>query len=255
MKVNYYPASHIRLSYLAEEVIIVNKFKSIFEQLVNTTSLITEEEGVELSADEKKVMDNLIGTFVDQLKKGAPEVKSTMKNEKELEKLKKEFPDLAKIEDEVNEDKLNEFVITAHLIAGLIAALPKLTEIFGYLVKGLGSVLSIFSKKGANSVKAFAEKIIHAGHELHHKYILGIKQGLIYLVPEFKDLDDKVQEKIAELIYMIIVMYLGMDAGVSTIKALQHADWVHVSIEGLLSAIKTGEIGAWLAKSIGSTIS
>lgn len=254
MKKNTITVNELKLSSIAKEVIMVNKFKAIFEQIVNSTSLIKEAEDVGLSDDEKKAMDKLIDAFVDQLKKGSSEVKADAQDEKEVEKLKKEFPAIAKIEDEVKEGKLNEFVITANLVAGIVAALPKLIQLFGYLVKGIGNLISIVSKKGEAKLKAFAEKILHAGHELHHKYILGIQKGMQMLIPDFDTLPNDSQLKIAELAYLVIVMTLGLDAGLNATDALQHADWVHGSVEGLLAAIKGGEVGAWFSSEIAAAL-
>ena len=254
MKKHTITVNELKLSLIAEEIIMVNKFKTIFEQIVYSTSLIKEAEDVELSDDEKKAMDKLIGAFVDQLKKGSSEVKADAQDEKEVDKLKKEFPAIAKIEDEVKEGNLNEFVISANLIAGILAALPKLIQLFGYLVQGIGSLISIVSKKGEEKLKAFAKKIIHAGHELHHKYILGIQKGMQMLIPDFDTIPNDAQLKIAELAYLVVVMMLGMDAGLNATNALQHADWVHGSVEGLLAAIKGGEVGAWLGSQIAAAI-
>jgi len=233
---------------LAEGILFQRRVEAIFEELLSTPAHLLEAEGEELSEPEQKAMDALMKTFVDQLKKGASEVKATAADSEELEDIKKDIPELEKLASKVKEGDLNEFVVSGALVAGLVAALPKLIELFGYLVKGIGAVLSRFGlKKAGDAAKKFAEKIVHAGHDLHKQYIGAIQQGLKVLVPGFKELDANAQKKIAEILYIVIILMLGLDAGFNAANALQHAEWVHVGIEGALAAIKSGEIGTWIA--------
>lgn len=249
MKIPRYQANHVKITSIAEGIIIRKKFEAVIEQIINVTSLITEEETATLSDEEKKAMDTLMATFVGQLKKDAAEVKADAADPKEIEKLKKEFPEVAKLENEKGE--LDEFVITGTLMAGILAAIPKLVELFGYLVNGIGTVLGKFGfKKASEKTKAFAKKIVHAGHELHEGYITVIQKALTVMIPGFNEIPENKQKKIAELLYMVILLYLGMDAGFNAFAAIKHASWVHVSIEGALSAIKGGELASFLGAEI-----
>lgn len=243
-------SNHIKLACLVKEIRFKKRIHFILEELSKSYSILKEDEDIQLSSEEKKAMDSLMKTFVTQLKSDAGEIKSDIKDSDEIEKLKKEFPDVAELEDKIKEGKLNELVITTTLVVGILAALPKLIQLLGWLIKGVGSFLGKYGVK----IKDFGEKIIHAGHDVHESYIMGIKQALIYTVPEFKTFPEKTQKKLAELVYVVIVMSLGIDAGVNAYNALQNAEWVHVSIEGLLSAIKGGELGAWLAEAVAATI-
>ena len=242
-----------QLVSIAEGILFQKQVEAIFEELLLTPAHLLEADGEELSDPEKKAMDSLMNIFVTQLKKGASEVKATVKDPEELADIKKDIPELEKLDSKIkeSEEQLEEMVISTALVAGIIAAIPKLIELFGYLVNGVSSVLNKFGfKKGADATKKFADKVIHAGHDLHHKYIGGIVEGMKILMPGFKTIDQAGQEKIAELVYVIILITLGMDAGVNTMNALQHAEWLHVGIEGALASIKAGEVGGWLATQI-----
>jgi hypothetical protein len=258
MKVVHYPANHIKLTSIAREFTFQRKIERIFEEFISNSSKLTEadEETAELNSNEKAAMDKVINTFVSQLKADAGEVKADATDEKEQEKLKKEFPAIAKLEDEIKEGSLNEFVITAGLLAGILAALPKLIELLGQLIKGIGGFISnkLGFKKSGDAMQKFAEKLIHAGHELHEMYIAGIKTGLSWLVPDWDTLRSDVQTKIAELVYLVIVLSLGISGGVGSFEAIGHAQWVHAGVEGALAAIKAGEVGAFITNAIATAI-
>jgi hypothetical protein len=241
---------------IAEGILFQKKIEKIFETLLTTPAHLFEaEEGEELSAPEKKAMDSLMQTFVAQLKKGAGEVKADTKDSKEIDSIKNDYPELKKLDSKVEEGDLNEFVISGALIAGIVAAVPKLIELFGYLVKGVGAVLGKFGfKKASDKTKQFAEKIMHAGHSVHESYIGSIQGGLKMLIPGFSELPGDKQKQLAEIVYMIIVLTLGLDAGVNAASALKSAEWVHFGVEGALTAIKSGEVGVWLSKAITSTV-
>ena len=261
MKKSTITVGQLKLAIIAEEIVFKNKISTIFENLIKSHSLIIEaeessEQTADLNADEKAAMDKLMSTFINQVKKEAGAIKADTTNEKEQEELKKEFPELAKVEDDVKEGRLNEFVVTASLIAGILAALPKLIKILGWLVKGVGSFVGsvLKMKKTGDAIKKFAEKLMHAGDELHHAYIGGIETALEFIIPDFKSLASTVKTKIAELVYLVIVLAMGLSAGLGTFEALHHAQWVHASVEGALSAVKAGEIGSFLAAGIADTV-
>ena len=164
--------------------------------------------------------------------------------------------DIAKLEDEIKEGSLNEFVVTATFLAGLLAALPKLIELLGQLIKGIGSFISnkLGFKKSGDAMQKFAEKLMHAGHELHDYYIGAIKTALSFMIPDWKTLPAESQKKIAELVYLVIVLSLGVISGVGAFDSLQHAHFVHAGVEGALAAVKAGEVGAFLTNAIANTI-
>ena len=82
---------------LAEGILFQRRVEAIFEELLSTPAHLLEAEGEELSEPEQKAMDALMKTFVDQLKKGASEVKATAADSEELEDIKKDIPELEKL--------------------------------------------------------------------------------------------------------------------------------------------------------------
>lgn len=249
MKKASYKINQIKITPIAEQVVFQKTIENIFETLLLSKSFLTEAEG--LSSEEQKAMDSLMNTFVTQLKKMAPEVKKTAANKTELEKIKDKYPSLDKLEAGVQESELNEFVITGTLVAGIVAAIPTIIKLFGYLAKGISTALAKFGfKKSSGKTEFFANKVIHASHELHHKYISAVRGGLQFLIPEFNTLPKDKQETIAEIVYMVIVMYLGIDAGINAAHALHQTEWAHFGLEGGLTAIKSGELGVWLTSAI-----
>jgi hypothetical protein len=74
------------------------------------------------------------------------------------------------------------------------------------------------------------------------------------MIPEFSSLPADKQEKIAEIAYMVIIMYLGLSAGLDAANAFKHLDFVHGTAEGALTAIKAGELGSFLGGEIAAII-
>jgi len=252
-----YPGNHIKLTVLAEEIQFKNNLHRIFEELWYSYSLLTEadeeETSDELAPEEEKAFDQIVKTFADAIKKEKSTVQATASDENKIEKLEKEFPDVAKLEDKVEEGRINEAAVT--LIAGIIAAIPSLIKIFGYAVKGIGSLLGkVGFKKAEDKTKAFVEKIMSAGDALHHKYIKVIAGALRITVPGFGEISEKNQEKIAEIIYIGIVVTLGLQAGISAFESFKTASWIHGGVEGVLTAVKSGEFGVWLSDAIAATL-
>lgn len=255
-----YNSSNIKLAAIAEHIIITKAFEAIFEELFTAASLIKEEgEDAELSSNEKAAMDKLIKTFSDELQKAAPDVKKTLSNPKEMEKLKKEFPNIAKLEDKVKEGKINEEIITVSLILGIVASFPKIVEIFGNLLDGLSGLLKNFGfKKGAEATAKLANDLVHKGHELHDKYIETIQWGLGKLVPQFNVAPEKFQKETAEMVYVAILAVLCWQAGTAAVHSFAHSGIAHAivgGIEALLSAVKSGEVGVWLQTQISASLS
>lgn len=251
--------SDIKLAAIAEHIIIVKTFETILEEIFTAASLINEEEDVELSSEEKSAMDKLIKTFSDELKKAASTVNDIANSPDKLEKIKRQEPDLAKLEKnletEIEEGKLNEFAITASLVASIIAAIPSIIKIFGYLVKGIGFLLKKAGfNRAANKTKAFAKKIFNASNAVHHGYINVIKAGLLGMIEQLRYAPELWQNRIAEVVYMIIIIHLGIDAGASAWDALSHAEWIHGSVEACLAAIKGGDLTAWLTATLAKVV-
>jgi len=252
MKKVYYTANQYMLSPMANEIVFQQKIKNIFEELISSYNLLKEEENTDqLSPEEKKAMDSVMNTFVSALSKEKSSIQSIASDEKKVDAIEKQFPELQKLDASTQEGKIDEFVISATLVAGIIAAIPSLIKIFSMLVKGVGSILNTVGLgKAGDKVKKFAEKIAHASHEMHKAYIALIDKALVNIIPEYGKLEQDKRNKIAEAVYMIIVLYLGINAGVSAFHELSIGAWVPGGVEGALSAIKAGEVGTFMADAI-----
>jgi hypothetical protein len=252
MKKRTFRPNQIRVSSMVEEIVFRNKVQSIVESMLSSQLRLKEDE--QLDDKEEQAMDKLMSVFTAQLKKAAPEIAKTVKDAAKVEKLASEYPEIEKLE-KVQEGELNEFVITTTFVAGVLASIPPILKIFSWLANGIATALSNFGfLKASARAKSFANTLAHASHEVHEGYITMIQGTLKLVIPDFKEIPETEQKKIAEIVYMIIVFYLGMHAGMETINAFQHAQWAHVGVEGLLTAIKSGELGAWLADSISTAL-
>lgn len=260
MRKNTITVNELKLSLIAEEIVMVNKFITIFENLFKSYELLNEadedSENKSLTPEEEKAMDAIMQTLVDALKKEKSAVQSTFKDPDKIEDLEKKYDELGDLADTTkNEGKLNEFAITGSLIAGVVAAIPALIKILGYAVKGIGSMLSKFGfAKAGDKTKQFAEKLFHASEDLHHKYIKAVKFACKYMIPGFAEFEESTQEKMATVVYYVIIGILGFNAGVDALHSFKIAQWIPGGIEGVLTAIKGGEIGSFLSSALKSAI-
>jgi len=245
-----------RLCTIANDVLFEKRLHDILIEFINTPTPLNEEESEDLNPAEEKAMEKIMNVFASEIKKSKAAIEKASKDPKEIEKILKQNPELKPLEKAVKEaigksknGKLNEAV--GFMIAGLIAALPKLIELLSKFVKGAGSLLGSFGfKKGEDKLKSWVEKMAHAGHALHKVYLKILKGALILVVPGFSQFPELVQDKIAEVVYIAIVVYLGFMAGAGAIEALQKSSWITVGTEGLLGAIKAGEVGEWVAATV-----
>jgi hypothetical protein len=252
MKKQSFQPNQIRVSSMVEEIVFRNKVQTIVESMLSSQLTLKEDE--QLDDKEKQAMDKLMSVFVAQLKKAAPEIAKTAEDASKVEKLASKYPEIEKLE-KVQEGELNEFSITTTFVTGVLASIPPILKIFSWLANGISTALSNYGfLKASARAKDFAHTLAHASHEVHEGYIKMVQGTLKLVVPDFKKIPETDQRKIAEIVYMVIVMYLGMHAGMETVKALEHAQWAHVGVEGLLTAIKSGELGSWLADSISTAL-
>lgn len=237
---------------MTEEIVFKNRLFEIFEKLSKSYNLLKEadEDTKKLSPEEQEAMDAVMKTVVDAIKKEKTTIQATAKDPNKIEKLEKQYDELGDLADtKQNEGQINELVITGTLIAGIVAAIPTLIKIFGYAVKGLGMLVKKFiSDKAGDSIKKFADNIIHAGHELHVKYIKLVQAALVGSAPGFGFMPNDSQYRCAEVVYTIIVGILGIQAGIAAYDSFKAAQFLPGGIEGALSAIKGGEIGAYLSE-------
>jgi len=241
-----------QLTPLMSDILFERRIAAIMHEFMSAPASLREEDGAEnLTPEEQKVMDQLIGTFAQELKKAASQVKTTAKDTEEVEDIKAKYPELEKLD-----DKVNEVAISATLIAGIVAAIPAILKIFSLMSVGVSKGLGALGfRKGEQKAMQFAKKLAHGSHELHKSYIGMIQKGLQIMIPEFSSLPADQQEKIAEIAYMVIVMYLGLSAGLDAANAFKHLEFVHGTVEGALTAIKAGELGSFLGGEVAAIFS
>ena len=142
-----------------------------------------------------------------------------------------------------NKDKLapemqNEAVGFA--IAGSIVSLPALLKLIGKAVAKVQSKL-----KGEN---VDTNTIIKVADKLHHLLIGGVEKVLQVV---FRIKDKKQAHRLAVIIFHAIVAGLLIASGKAFFKALQKHNTIMSVLEGLLSAIKSGELGVFLIETFG----
>jgi hypothetical protein len=158
-----------QLTPIMSNILFERKIAAIMHEFMSAPASLREEDGAEnLTPEEQKAMDQLIGTFAQELKKAASQVKTTAKDTEEVEDIKAEYPELEKLD-----DKVNEVAISGTLIAGMVAAIPALLKIFSLMSAGVGKGLGALGfRKGEQKAIQFAKTLAHRSHKLQ-KGILG----------------------------------------------------------------------------------
>jgi len=144
-------------------------------------------------------------------------------------------------------------IISIPLIISILTASPGIISMFAKLGKKLTSKFK--SLKGIG--EKFGDKLISFADKWHHFYIKAIVK-LIELTGIYKKsniTDKKEKEKIAEVLFYVIVFGLAIYSGVTTVKHIAHivkdAHLTNINsttLEGILTAIKSKEIKGFLNK-------
>lgn len=141
-----------------------------------------------------------------------------------------------------NRDKLapqqNEAVGFA--IAGSFISFPALLKLVGKLVLKLQKVL------GNKDIEE--NTIIKVADSIHHIYIAALEKVLMYV---FRVKDKKVAHRLAVILFHVIVAGMLFASGSATLASLKKSDWGITFFEGMLSSIKTGELGAFIVTELG----
>jgi len=207
----------------------LNEIEFNSSKTTSASKKTVELDDVELSSEDEKNTDNALDKVFAGLEKVLISSKSDIKKAA------------------TNED--------IGVALGLIAALPKIIDFIGKLIKGGPRMLSILMGQGqmyGTMEKAeqlaikLGAKIEHGGHALHTKYINGIKKLARVLDPSFKSMPEELQDKFAEMIWMAVVASLLITSGIGTVHSALDAHFGHAAVEGVLSAIKRNELAAFL---------
>ena len=125
-------------------------------------------------------------------------------------------------------------------IAGSIVSFPALLKLVGK------AIAKIQSKIKGEDVDT--NTIIKVADKLHHMLIGGVEKVLIHV---FRMKDKKAAHRLAVILFHAIVAGLLIASGKAAFKALDKANWTTGFLEGLLSAIKSGELGVFLTAELG----
>ncbi len=167
------------------------------------------------------------------------------------------------IEQEVNKSNasLNEALGVVAVI-GFILAFPRLVEIF---VKALSKIVTKFKKivkpgEAKENESEMASRIIEFTHKWHKLYIKGVKY-ILKLSGVFDKAGikgDTAQDKVAEVVYYVIVAGLAVYSGIGSITAFKQAmaakgttgaaGFSLSAFEAAMASVKTGEVKNFLAK-------
>jgi hypothetical protein len=149
-----------------------------------------------------------------------------------------------KLEDESS--KVNEGLLTTASIAIALPAIMGLISKFG--LKANQIIQKMLGKKpnDNNAYNQWMSKLGHIADELHHLYMTPIKG----LVSKFVK-DKNKANKIADIVFHLIVASFLVASGVTAVKALAAKNVQLTLLESALTAIKSGEIKNFILKSVG----
>lgn len=125
-------------------------------------------------------------------------------------------------------------------IAGSLISFPALLKLVG---KAVLKLQKKFSGKDIDE-----NTIIKIADKIHHIYIGALEKVLMYV---FRIKDKKQAHRLAVIIFHAIVAGLLVASGKATFAALKDANWTVSFFEGLLSSIKSGELGAFIVAELG----
>lgn len=141
------------------------------------------------------------------------------------------------------EQPTNEGLLT---IASIAIALPAVMGLVAKLGKAAGNMVNKILGKKPNDEAAYNQWMAKLGHiadELHHLYMAPIEA----IVKKF--IKDEVKaKKVASGIFHVIVATFLIASGATAIKAIQSKNLTLATLETALSAVKGGEIKAFIEK-------
>ena len=186
-------------------------------------------------------------TYNDQIKdrglneeKGEEEVVGAIKGEmnKVLGALKDEFEEKSKTQ--------NEGLLT---VAGVALALPAIMGLIAKFGKAAGNTVRKILGKKPTDESEYQEWMIKLGgiaDDLHHLYMIPIKK----IVSKFIK-DKSKADKVANIIFHIIIATFLIISGATAVKALQAKNLQLSTLEAALTAVKGGEVKAFITKALG----
>jgi hypothetical protein len=136
----------------------------------------------------------------------------------------------------------NEGIIT---IASIAIALPAVMGLISKFGKAAGNIVNKILGKKPNEDDAYQKWMTKLGHiadELHHLYMT----PLLGIVKKFVK-DEAKAKSIASGIFHVIVATFLIASGVTAVKALQAKNVSLATLEGALTAVKSGELKSFIS--------
>jgi hypothetical protein len=136
----------------------------------------------------------------------------------------------------------NEGIIT---IASIAIALPAVMGLISKFGKAAGNIVNKILGKKPNEDDAYQKWMTKLGHiadELHHLYMT----PLLGIVKKFVK-DEAKAKSVASGIFHVIVATFLVASGVTAVKALQAKNVSLATLEGALTAVKSGELKSFIS--------
>lgn len=166
------------------------------------------------------------------------EVLAEQENDQLASALKQTFNQLGKEltanDDKIADDNVDEAIGLA--IAGVTLAIPEIVRLIGSVVKRASKFFGATGKSG--------DQIIALSKKMHSVLVYPIEKALMAM--GLKDKDKA--HKVAGAILTVVIAGLAIASGAAAIEAFKKSSVVVGSAEGALTAIKSGEIGSYLAR-------
>ena len=162
-----------------------------------------------------------------------------------LSSFKSMFPKVSKYVEEKAEEKEEELQEAVGLAAlGLTLAAPA-------SVKGFAQVGKFFGKKLEDTLGLElgagekAQLVYDAANKVHHLFE---KPFILFAKNVLRIKDPKKAEMAGKVLFAILLGFLVYNGGIAVMKGLEHGDIMHAAVEGATSAIKSGEITAYVGE-------
>ena len=182
-----------------------------------------------------------------QLEKNLQEVDINLddKEQSVVDDVKDEMSDILKsMETELAKASktTNEGIIT---IASIAIALPAVMGLISKFGKAAGNMVNkVLGKKPSedDAYQKWMTKLGHIADELHHLYMT----PLLGIVKKFVK-DEAKAKSVASGIFHVIVATFLVASGVTAVKALQAKNLSLATLEGALTAVKSGELKSFIS--------
>lgn len=203
---------------------------------------ILKEEGE--SDKMENDFESILKSMVGDMKSKTSDLEKLQNDKEQIKMALRKAPDLAKVvegklkKSESKKKNINE--VDTVFFLSLALALPKIAEITATLIEKL------VKKLGGGDKSKIAEFLRTSAEKMHHVYVKIVRIALL-AVPSFRNADNKTQEKVAEIVFTLIIAGLAVYSGFNAVKA---GITTLGAMEGAIAAIKSGEVVQFLSKEI-----